>query len=270
MRPKHFEALSPVETLQSIRSAAGTEIERELAALDPWFHNLHLPGGIRTAPEHPLGDFPAFKWQAIAPALPEDLRGWKVLDVGCNAGFYSFELAKRGALVDAIDLDPHYLRQGEWAAEKLGLQDRVRFRRKQVYELAGDPVIYDLVWFMGVFYHLRYPLLGLDILARKTRRLMIFQSLSLGGDPSPELPENLAYEDRGRLRGSSWPRMAFVESRFAGDPTNWWVPDTAAVCAMIRTAGLDPVREIADETWLCERREPAGVPHPEFQALFPS
>ena len=37
--------------------AAGAE---ELA---PWFHNLHLPDGSQTAPTHPLGDFPAFKWR---------------------------------------------------------------------------------------------------------------------------------------------------------------------------------------------------------------
>ncbi len=75
----------------------------ELAALGPWFHNLHLPDGRETAPDHPLGDFPAYKWREIATALPDDLTGWRALDVGCNAGFYSFELARRGADVLAVD-----------------------------------------------------------------------------------------------------------------------------------------------------------------------
>ena len=51
-----------------------------------------LPGrDIQTAPDHFLGDFPRFKWLEIAPHIPEDLKGWRVLDIGCNAGFYSFE-----------------------------------------------------------------------------------------------------------------------------------------------------------------------------------
>ena len=39
----------------SAARAAGDEIR----TLGPWFHNLHLPDGRQTAPDHPLGDFPA-------------------------------------------------------------------------------------------------------------------------------------------------------------------------------------------------------------------
>ncbi|MBN1237172.1 MAG: TIGR04290 family methyltransferase, partial [Gammaproteobacteria bacterium] len=66
------------------------------AEFGDWFHNLHLPGGAETAPEHPLGDFPRNKWRKVEHCVPQDLGGWRVLDIGCNAGFYSFELARRG------------------------------------------------------------------------------------------------------------------------------------------------------------------------------
>ena len=69
----------------------------EIESLAPWFHNLHLPDGAQTAPDHPLGDFPTVKWRQIAPFVADDLTGWRVLDVGCNAGFYSFELARRAS-----------------------------------------------------------------------------------------------------------------------------------------------------------------------------
>src|SRR5690606_7653325 len=84
--------------------------------LGPWFHNLHLPDGRQTAPGHPFGDFPAVKWRQVEPCIPRNLRGWRALDVGCNAGFYSFELARRGAEVTAIDVDRRYLQQARWAA----------------------------------------------------------------------------------------------------------------------------------------------------------
>src|ERR671937_2022912 len=143
--------------LQHRVSAPSKEREREIAALGPWFHNLHLPDGAQTAPNHALGDFPAFKWRELAPHLPNDLTGWRVLDIGCNAGFYSFELARRGASVVAIDKDEHYLRQARWAARQLDLEDRVQFERREVYELARRHETFDLVLFLGVLYHLRHP-----------------------------------------------------------------------------------------------------------------
>src|SRR3954469_16795941 len=132
----------------------------EIEALGPWFHNLHLPDGTQTLPNHFLGgDFPTFKWREIGAALPKRLKGWRVLDVGCNAGFYSFELARRGASVLGIDVDPHYLAQATWAVREMGLENAVEFRQMEVYDVARSSEMFDLVWFMGVFYHLRYPLL---------------------------------------------------------------------------------------------------------------
>ena len=50
----------------------------------------------------------------------QTFKGMTALDIGCNAGFYSFELAKRGADVLGIHLDPHYLKQASWAADAMG------------------------------------------------------------------------------------------------------------------------------------------------------
>lgn len=226
--------------------------ESAVAALAPWFHNLHLPDGVQTAPDHFLGDFPAFKWREIAPHVPADLHGWRVLDVGCNAGFYSFELAARGAHVTAIDVDPHYLAQARWAARQFGLQGRIEFHRMQLYDLAHEPRQYDLVWFMGVLYHLRHPLLALDILRRRTRRLLMLQTLTMPGDGAIEPPSDFPLEERGRLLADGWPRMAFIEGRMSSDPTNWWAPNNACVEAMLRSAGFRIRERVAHETWLCE------------------
>jgi tRNA (mo5U34)-methyltransferase len=221
--------------------------------LGPWFHNLHLPDGTATAPDHPLGDFPSFKWEAIAPHLPADLTGWRALDIGCNAGFFTFELAKRGAEVTALDIDPHYLRQAEWAAEQFGLSDAITFRQGTVYDLARLDEDFDLVWFMGVFYHLRYPQLALDLVAERTRRLLVFQTLTFPQAGTVKTPLNLRIEERDRMLESAWPKMAFVEHQFEDDPTNWWVANEACVRALLRSSGMKIVRELPDlETYVCE------------------
>src|SRR5690606_7627813 len=143
---------------------------------------IHLPSGEQTAPDHWLGDFPSAKWRMLSSVIPERLDGWTALDIGCNAGFYSVELARRGAQVVGIDSDPNYLRQASWIAEQFELSERIEFREMQIYDLARSSEMFDLVWFMGVFYHLRYPLLGLDIVAEKVRRRLVFQTLTMPGN----------------------------------------------------------------------------------------
>lgn len=229
------------------------EIQKEIEELKPWFHNLHLPGSVETAPDHWLGDFPNFKWKEIAPFIPEDLSGWKVLDVGCNAGFYTFQLAKRGADVLGIDVDSHYLKQAEWAAEKQGLQNKTRFRLMQVYDLAKEKESFDLIWFMGVLYHLRYPLLALDILSERNSNMMVFQTLSMPGNEVITDTYDRDINDRNDLVKEGWPKMAFIEHKFSGDPTNWWLPNHPAIEAMLRSCGYKITGHPGHEIYVAEK-----------------
>ncbi len=248
-------------TLQSMGradAAAGDEVGERIAALAPWFHNLHLPSGHETAPDHPLGDFPAFKWAQIAPHVPADLTGRRALDIGCNAGFYSFQLAARGAEVLAIDMDEHYLEQARWAAGQLDPDGRVDFRRMQVYDLADVDERFDVVLFLGVLYHLRYPLLALDLVAERTGGTLILQTLTMPGDPPADPPEDLGIDERDALTEPGWPRAAFIERRLAGDPTNWWAADDACVQAMARSAGLRVLATPAHEFYVCGRDPEPG------------
>jgi tRNA (mo5U34)-methyltransferase len=226
-------------------------LQDEIVALGPWFHNLHLPDGTQTVPAHPLGDFPSYKWKHLSAHLPQDLTGWTVLEIGCNAGFYSFELAKRGGKVMAIDSDPHYLAQAKWAAQQYSLAHHITFHQMQVYELAQMDETFDLVLFMGVFYHLRYPLLALDIVAQRVGRLMVFQSLTVPGKEVSENTNGLDFNNRERMLEPGWPKLAFIEHQFAGDPTNWWVPNHACVEALLRTSGLQVTGALDHEMYLC-------------------
>jgi tRNA (mo5U34)-methyltransferase len=232
-------------------------LEEAVVRLGPWFHNLHLPGGLQTRPDHPLGDFPRFKWEEIGAVLPQDLTGLRALDLGCNAGYYSFELARRGAEVVALDLDPHYLRQARWAADVMGLADRIHFVRRSVYGLDELDGTFDVVLFLGVFYHLRHPLLGLDVVSRRVSRngVLVFQTLTMPGEEVAEPPDDVDLDGREVLLEPGWPRMAFVERRLAGDPTNWWAPSHAACEAMLRSAGMEVVDRPGHEIYVCRRRD---------------
>jgi tRNA (mo5U34)-methyltransferase len=204
---------------------------------------------VRTAPTHPLGPFLQDLWALVEAVFPADRRGKSVLDIGCNAGFYSLQLARRGAEVTGIDHDPRYLDQARFAAEVMG--QRIDYRHLDVYEVEELGRQFDYVLFMGVFYHLRHPLLGLDKVARLPRELLIFQTMIRGRpgaarcDPDYPITEAQMFED------SRMPAMYFIEHSYAGDPTNWWIPNESAVEAMLRSAGLRIQAHPAREVYLC-------------------
>lgn len=233
------------------------EIRRRVRELGPWFHNLDL-GGVRTAPEHFLGDYPAFKWRSFAHAIPGDLRGKTVLDVGCNAGFYAMEMRRRGAEVVGIDADEAYLAQARFAAEVSGLD--LELRQLDVYDVAALGRRFDVVLFMGVLYHLRHPLLALDLLrAHAVSELLVFQSM-LRGSAEIERPRpDYGFEERAIFEAAGWPKLMFVEGRYAADPTNWWVPNAACVEAMLRAAGFEIVDRPEEEVWICRPDRSAEI-----------
>ncbi len=244
---------------------SGEELARRVAELAPWFHNLDL-GGVSTAPEHFLGDYPRIVWRLLEPALPRDLSGKTVLDVGCNAGFFSLELKRRGAKrVVGIDSDPRYLAQARLAAEVAGLP--LELRQLSVFDVARLGERFDLVLFMGVLYHLRHPLLALDLLrAHAVGELLVFQSMLRGGQGRFAVEPDYPFEETSVFDHPSWPRLHFVERAYAADETNWWIPNRACAEAMLRSAGFTPRGIPGTELYLCGLSEPS----PWGGAVYPA
>jgi tRNA (mo5U34)-methyltransferase len=242
------------------------EIEARVRALSPWFHNLELEG-VRTAPDHFLGDYPGAVWRALAPELPADLSGKSVLDVGCNAGFFSLELKRRGAArVLGVDLDARYLAQARLAAEIARLD--VELRQLSVYDVARlEGERFDVVVFMGVLYHLRHPLLALDLIrAHVAPELLVFQSMIRGSQGRFPAAPDYPFEERDVFDHPSWPKLHFVEGRYAHDETNWWIPNRACVEAMLRSAGFAPSPVPGTEVYLCRSADPDPFGGPVYPA----
>jgi tRNA (mo5U34)-methyltransferase len=249
--------MSPVENLDALRGAA--------AALGPWFHNIDL-GGFMTAPDHFLGDYPAVKWRRFAHSIPADLTGKTVLDIGCNAGFYSIQMKLRGASrVLAIDIDPDYLRQARFASQTIGVD--IEFAEISAYDLGSLGERFDIVLFLGVLYHLRHPLLALDLIREHVvRDLFVCQSMQRGDPGEEPLEEDYPFSERAIFERPNFPRLCFVEHRYAGDNTNWWIPNRACTAAMLRSAGFLIEANPEEEVFVCR-----PVPPPTaFGAVYPA
>ncbi|KAA6456966.1 TIGR04290 family methyltransferase [Acidobacteria bacterium AB60] len=244
------------------------QLRERIEALGPWFHNLRL-NGVETAPFHYLGDYPQAKFASFRHVIPEDLTGKTVLDIGCNAGFYSLEMYRRGASrVVGIDSDERYLSQARLAAQVTGA--RIEFRQMSVWNVAELREKFDLVIFMGVLYHLRHPLLALDLIHEHVARdQMLFQSMQRGSTDvlCPE-PDYDFHESR-QFDEPSYPKLHFVEHRYAHDETNWWIPNRACVEAMLRSSGFSIEAQPEGEVYLC-RWQPVSVPPDGPHAVYPA
>jgi tRNA (mo5U34)-methyltransferase len=234
-------------------------IARRVEELGPWFHNIALHG-VHTAPSHFLGDYPTVHWRTFEHTLPADLRGRTVLDIGCNAGFFAIKMKQRGAArVVGIDSDPRYLAQARFAADVLEVD--IDFRQMTVYDVAKLGERFDLVLFLGVLYHLRHPLLALDLLHEHVvGDLLLFQSMQRGSAEVRAMADDHPFTDTAIFEDRDFPKLFFIEKKYAGDPTNWWVPNRACAEAMLGSAGFKIVAHPAPEVYLC-RTVPLAAAH---------
>lgn len=253
-----------------VRRARQTRLQRQVSELAPWFQNIDLGDGIQTAPDHFLGDYPAFKYRRFMDALPASLAGKTVLDIGCNAGFYAIEMAKRGAArVLGIDSDARYLEQARLVSQTLG-HAQIEFAQLDVYDVARLGERFDLVIFMGVLYHLRHPLLALDLIRQHVAAdMMLFQTMQQGSGTVFVPPADHPFHKPGTFDppdyfdDPGYPKLHFIEREFAGDWSNWWAPNAACSQAMLRAAGFTIEAQPEAEVYLCRV---APVPYGEMGA----
>ena len=123
------------------------------------------------------------------------------------------EMKRRGAdRVVGIDSDEGYLAQARFAAEVSGLD--IEFRKLDVYDVAKLGEKFDLVLFMGVLYHLRHPLLALDLLHEHVAGdMLVFQSLMRGNPDTAEFERDYPFSETGIFEDPAIPPHVFRRAR---------------------------------------------------------
>jgi tRNA (mo5U34)-methyltransferase len=225
-----------------------SEIIAEVQRLTPWFHCIDLGEGLFTKSKSAIGepvDHPRPTWESVKKCLPDDVSGQTVLDVGCNAGFYSIEMKRRGAgRVLGIDSQRDLIRQAEFVRDVLGLE--IDYQRKSVYDL--DPARmgqFDITLALGLIYHCKHLVLALEKLFLITRRLLVLETAIY---PPEKTPPSFEYEEGGE-RPTLHP-VAYVENRPEAKEAvyNWFLPSPPALTALLRNIGFEVTRVLPGAT----------------------
>src|ERR1700746_1118142 len=89
----------------------------------------------------------------VAYELLGDVRGKRLLDVGCGLGENSLLFARWGARVTGVDVSGRSLAVARQRAAKFGLSDRVSFVETPVELLETASGSYDIVWCAAFLHH---------------------------------------------------------------------------------------------------------------------
>jgi tRNA (mo5U34)-methyltransferase len=211
------------------------EFAGRIESLKPWFHTIDLGNGlkiIRDDVHGPDKSYPAPLWHHVQSVLP-DVKGKRVLDIGCNSGFFTVEMKRAGAAyVLGVEAFPKFLEQARLVREIVRLD--IDLKELNVYDLTEELGQFDVTLFLGVLYHLKNPLLGLEAVARVTSGTAIVESAILV-DKDPLSLENRDYN--GVMH-----KVGFIENRHGVEALeNWFVPSIGAFRAMVRAAGLKTI-----------------------------
>lgn len=212
------------------------ELTALVKSLGGWYQRIYLGRGVYTMDA--ARAYHEEVWARLEPAFPEDLRGASVLDIGCNAGYFSLQVKRRGAgRVLGIDHMGQYLEQAVACARIWDLD--IEYRLLDVDQVPALREEFDVVVFAGVLYHLKNPLRAIEDLSAACRDVLLLETEIMANDPRNRVYVRQGPFGKVKLRACRTGIMKFVEgAELNGDLSNWWIPDAECVLGMLRTAGF--------------------------------
>ena len=210
-----------------------------------WFHNIEIAEEVYTNPD---SEYSSNRWKIIAPYVIGKVKDKVCLDVGSSSGFFSIKLIENGAKkVIGIDQGEQnkVVEQARFAINEMGIRN-IEYKTLSVYDIEELDTRFDFTLFLGVLYHLRYPLLALDKLRKVTDRMIIQTITTKIEDPHKK---NFEYKfrpphlDNISLRSDvfykpGYPKIHFIENKLDGDISNKCLPNVEGVVSMLRASGF--------------------------------
>jgi tRNA (mo5U34)-methyltransferase len=185
-----------------------------------WYHSFRFSDGTEVAGAHSV-ELSEARYRAFP--LPADLTGKTLLDIGAWDGWFSFEAERHGADVTAIDTVEV---ANFWTVHRK-LNSHAKYRELDLFEIPQANLgTFDYVFFLGVLYHTKHPLLALEIVCGLTREMAIVESYVIDSRSWKEHTRDI-------------PSLEFYETdELGGQMDNWFGPTVGCLIALCRAAGF--------------------------------
>lgn len=186
-------------------AALQAQVKEALQGLIPWRKGPFDFFGVQVDTEWRSD----WKWERVSPHV--ELRGKRVLDVGCGNGYYQWRMLGAGA-ESVVGVDPNWLFLCQFLAAKRYLPELPAWHLPLALEDLPEKLEgFDTVFSMGVLYHRRSPIDHLLALKDCLKRggELVLETLVVEGDASTVLVP----EDRYAQMRNVWflPSVAALE-----------------------------------------------------------
>ncbi|HEV3112537.1 MAG TPA: class I SAM-dependent methyltransferase [Candidatus Binataceae bacterium] len=209
-----------------------------------WYHRFEILPGVVTP------GIVTFDAGAVLDSLgiPKDLSGKNAIDIGAWDGPMAFELERRGARVVALNvLDPNET-AFNLAKELLGSQ--VEHVQGSVYDLTRlfkEP--FDLVCFLGVYYHLTDPIQAFEQIARvlASEGQVCFEGECLRRYAETLSGDGVQDDLVRQIAISEIPLALCCPGEYKKSP-NWFIPNFSCLSGWLKVAGMEIARHYFEES----------------------
>lgn len=210
-------------------------IIKKISQIPYWWHSIELGHGIVTPGDQGSLEYPTSGKNLFANLkVADNLKGKSVLDIGAWDGYFSFTAEENGAS-KVLAIDNFYRDQLEFTETqgfeiaKEILKSKVEFKKASVYDLCPEKFgMFDIIFFFGVFYHLKHPMMALEQIYSVTKEMLVMET---------------HYEPY-------YSKDSQPVARFYGgievnqDPTTWWGLSESCIINILKAVGFKKVEVV--------------------------
>lgn len=159
------------------------QLEQRIAELGPWHYQIEFDGGVRTPIPNPAKlnrhqQRRRYFFDALLQVTGGSLEGRRVLDLGCNAGYWAYLAMEAGAdFLLGVDARERQLDQARLVFEAKGIDPaRYRFEQANVFEHDFNER-FDIVLCLGLLYHVSKPMELFEVMADVEAELLVIDTI---------------------------------------------------------------------------------------------
>ena len=215
-------------TLTLHTSLQPEELRARLKKWEPWSIRIDFTNGVSTSEfqrRTPFSEHPLSKFNAIEKAIPfPSLKGGRLLDVGCNSGYNSINVAaKYGLSCTGIDISTRHIEVSRFLSSLAEVDAEFLNDSGETFRRPGQ---FDVVLHFGTLYHLPNPVLSLQA---------TFDNLRPGGYLALETQVYDHPQD---------PNICYFMHMQNNDKSNFWALSTTVLTTFLRLLGFREIRQI--------------------------